>query len=525
MLEYALQRGSNILQHVDSVENGLKCNCVCPGCGDSLVAKNNGISDTRHHFSHYLKDESSNCSMTQLHIVSQDFFLKSQPLFLPPVSFQYKGKTLSQSELLVNVHKGNLEARVDSYIADVLLDTDIGSIVIEVFVTHENEAEKTAYYQHNKISSIEFDLSSYINRDIEDALSDLKANKVPYKWLYEWCRDKLVDEHENFLEQEKKRIEKQRIRSAKDTARKFIKGNYILLPNFTQEFECLIDGYTYRDEFTIYSLSKQSVDSVIQVKMTEELVILRAVLGNSHIWVVLLLKDFLPKEIEGLDGSVIIRTPAISENNHAIWKWLKYPKLERRIERARQNFLKESKAKANKVRKTNEAVKKATANSKLYLFSKDNFFKRDYFRWSQWMVQNRLFKSNLVRKNPKLPQVLTYIRSYPCLWPFDSWDILTLSLLAEIVDKNPKYIKIFYNTLFNELIEHTGLHKDFINIEKCITPQFVVTDKKSLVLRSEIIEAALRPYEIAGVIRLLDSGCKRLGSLMEAIDLNQMKSV
>lgn len=43
--------------------------------------------------------------------------------------------------------------------------------------------------------------------------------------------------------------------------------------------------------------------------------------------------------------------------------------------------------------------------------------------------------------------------------------------------------------------------------------------KKSIVLRSEIIEEALRPYANMGAINCFKDGFKRLGSLMEAIDL------
>lgn len=133
---------------------------------------------------------------------------------------------------------------------------------------------------------------------------------------------------------------KKRVRSAKDSARKFIKGNYILLPSLTQKFECQIDKYTYREEVTIYSRSEQRVDSVSQVELTEEYLLLKANRGNSHIWVAFLLKDCLPDDVVDLNGSVVIRTPATSENNRAIWKWLKYPKLMLKIERSQQSFFK-----------------------------------------------------------------------------------------------------------------------------------------------------------------------------------------
>lgn len=520
MLEYALNQDSKTLKHIDSVENGLKCNCVCSGCGDKLVAKNNGSSDTRHHFAHYSRDESSNCLMTQLHLVTQYFFQNTHSLYLPPISFQYKNKTLNQAEKIIDVYRGDLEVRIGSYIADVLLETSIGNLVIEVFVTHKNGDRKTAYYQQKKIPSLEFDLSTYLNQDIEVALSDLKNNKVSSKWLYEWCKEDLINRHEKVLEEESKRIKLKRLRSAKDSARKFIQGNYILLPSLTQEFECMINGHKYYDEVTIFSRREQPVNSVRQIEITDESLILQGIYGQSYIWVAIILKDYLPKEVESLEGSVIIRTPSTSDNDRATWKWLKYPKLEHRVEQARQRFLSKSHIEANKAITTKEAVKKAEIQSNLYLLSQDNLFKRDYSRWSKWMEINRLFKPHSPRKHPKLPPALTYIRSYPDLWPFNCWSILTLSLLAKIVDNKPKNTKIFYTHLFNELSELTGLHNDFYTIEQRIAPHAVDKDKKSLVLRSEIVEEALRAYFNVGVIFRMNGGCRRIGSLMEAIDLD-----
>lgn len=48
-LHYALLDGELVSIH--EVKNGLKCGCVCPACGATLVAKKG--SRRMHHFSHY----------------------------------------------------------------------------------------------------------------------------------------------------------------------------------------------------------------------------------------------------------------------------------------------------------------------------------------------------------------------------------------------------------------------------------------------------------------------------------------
>ncbi|MBQ5523446.1 MAG: hypothetical protein IIT86_11670 [Oscillospiraceae bacterium] len=54
-LIYALQNGSIV--NISDVESGLKCNCVCPACGERLVAKKG--NKMMHHFAHY---SDANCA-------------------------------------------------------------------------------------------------------------------------------------------------------------------------------------------------------------------------------------------------------------------------------------------------------------------------------------------------------------------------------------------------------------------------------------------------------------------------------
>lgn len=51
ILTYGLQNEE--LKHVSNVENGLSCNCICPHCKQTLIAKNNQKNKKESHFSHY----------------------------------------------------------------------------------------------------------------------------------------------------------------------------------------------------------------------------------------------------------------------------------------------------------------------------------------------------------------------------------------------------------------------------------------------------------------------------------------
>ena len=80
-LIYALKDG--IAMSVENVESGLKCGCICPSCGEPLVAKKG--TKRMHHFSHY---SGHNCEYgyeTSLHLAAKDILSKANRIVLPAV--------------------------------------------------------------------------------------------------------------------------------------------------------------------------------------------------------------------------------------------------------------------------------------------------------------------------------------------------------------------------------------------------------------------------------------------------------
>lgn len=156
----------------DQVELGLACGCVCPGCGDRLVAKNGG-SKKVHHFAHERNSDCATGAECALHFAAKQLIDERKEIYLPQVVFQHR-YTLDHPFLPVTLRFGNLtaltavslERQISLLRPDVIATAlDGEQVLIEVAVTHFVDPIKKERAIALGLAMVEFDLSDLHRSD------------------------------------------------------------------------------------------------------------------------------------------------------------------------------------------------------------------------------------------------------------------------------------------------------------------------------------------------------------------------
>ena len=131
MLVIGLKNGEPI--HVDQVLRGLKCDCVCPYCGEQLVAKQGNILS--HHFAHVSEKECSYSVQTAIHYEAKKFLSMAKTIKLPPVYYSLDEKRTPiqiRPEQQIVFDNVELEKKQDNIIPDIVGYYNGKKIFIEI---------------------------------------------------------------------------------------------------------------------------------------------------------------------------------------------------------------------------------------------------------------------------------------------------------------------------------------------------------------------------------------------------------
>lgn len=156
-------------KHISSVDNGLKCDCVCPDCQQPLVANQGNVK--RWHFAHA---SNSSCSgESVIHRLAKQVIVNAAhsgfPLYLSSnggaVYEQDKDGIVHSKEWYAperqyHIQQAEAEAKLGSQIVDVLCHDKAGnSLVVEIFYTHRKSDVDIEKFAKNSIEAIEIDVS------------------------------------------------------------------------------------------------------------------------------------------------------------------------------------------------------------------------------------------------------------------------------------------------------------------------------------------------------------------------------
>ena len=184
-LIYALKDG-NIVS-IDEVQSGKDCGCVCPACGDELIARKG--QKRMHHFAHRSNEDCEYGYESSLHLAAKDILSRSEKMVIPPIYVEFpqsgKSKELLYLKKEIPVDRVELEKRFDDIIPDIIVYSGDKYFFIEIYVSHPIDDEKLKKLKEKNISAIEIDLSKE-KRDISvEELSDILLKTSPQKsWKY-----------------------------------------------------------------------------------------------------------------------------------------------------------------------------------------------------------------------------------------------------------------------------------------------------------------------------------------------------
>lgn len=184
-LIYALK--NNQIVSIDDVESGLKCDCLCPACGNKLIAKKG--NRVMHHFAHYSETNCEYGYETSLHLAAKDILSKAKKMMLPPVrmppQYSHREDSLLQEAKEITIENVFLEKRFQGFIPDIVVCSGGKQLFVEIFVTHKIDEAKKKKLEDANISTIEIDLSKKDKLISAAELTELLLGDVQEKrWIY-----------------------------------------------------------------------------------------------------------------------------------------------------------------------------------------------------------------------------------------------------------------------------------------------------------------------------------------------------
>lgn len=159
--------------HVDSVRQGLNCDCTCPYCHEQLMARH---GDRRSHgFAHHSKKRGANlkiCYMVIMYKLAEQIIQQEKKIKAPSYHGIFEDRNLEFSEVIINDRYSRIDRQPDV----IATTTDGVQYLIEF--TFFDKIHHQEDIDYNKLNCIEIDLSSQTLETLYDFLLDSNSSRI-----------------------------------------------------------------------------------------------------------------------------------------------------------------------------------------------------------------------------------------------------------------------------------------------------------------------------------------------------------
>ena len=209
IFEYGLK--DEKLFHIKAVENGLKCNCICPSCGQFLIAVNNiKCNKLRPYFRHYINIcNPKEYYETVVHYLAKQVIEEESYIPLPKFEFQFSSEMKSYltnidietftdiynlpSCLVPKITSFDLffksikvEKKRNQIIPDIQINYSEKTLLVEIAYTHKVDENKLRKIENDKLDIIEIDLSKLRKNSTK---IEIKNSIYPKNYLTKWLNN------------------------------------------------------------------------------------------------------------------------------------------------------------------------------------------------------------------------------------------------------------------------------------------------------------------------------------------------
>lgn len=191
------------IRSVDEVSRGLACDCVCPCCGEIVIARQGVIREW--HFAHSSGVECDGGAESALHLAAKQVLLESYGLTLPEIVENVTvelpdGRTGTaqsvRSEVWLDYQSVEVEKSFGDIKPDVVITYGEEVLFVEIAVTHFIDDDKASIIARMDIPTIEIDLSEIGHYKWDwESLNEVVIEGVTLKhWIHKLGKDELVNE-------------------------------------------------------------------------------------------------------------------------------------------------------------------------------------------------------------------------------------------------------------------------------------------------------------------------------------------